>query len=307
MKKRFIYICLVFILTSSFSFQNNNIINAKSDFQIRIKRGEAILVKYAGKSRSVRIPSGIDSIGDSAFRNNKKVQKVIFSKSVKEIHANAFANCTNLKKIKFNINFKRIINQPFVNCKKIKSIHITKKVNYISEFGFVGLTGLEKVTVSKKNKHFKKHKGTLYTKKLKTLIVYPKNKKNISKYIIPKQTKTVNACAFSDNKYIKKIIIKGKINCGEDSFSNMKSLKTVQFKRAYKSPVPFYNCRKLKEVKLAEGTEQICEEQFYNCTSLVRINIPKSIKFIGKRAFRGCKNLQLPLLDKNVVLEHPIK
>ena len=53
------------------------------------------------------------------------------------------------------------------------------------------------------------------------------------------------------------------------------------------------NCKKLKKVVLAEGTEKIVDKQFYGCKNLTTINIPKSVKIIEKNAFKGCTKLKL--------------
>ena len=53
------------------------------------------------------------------------------------------------------------------------------------------------------------------------------------------------------------------------------------------------NCKKLKKVVLAEGTEKIVDKQFYGCKNLTTINIPKSVKIIEKNAFKGCPKLKL--------------
>lgn len=96
----------------------------------------------------------------------------------------------------------------------------------------------------------------------------------------------------------KKLIIKGDAHDGgyDDmkAFTNMKKLKTVVFKTTQKRDnISFRNCKKLKKVVLAEGTEKIVDKQFYGCKNLTTINIPKSVKIIEKNAFKGCTKLKL--------------
>ena len=60
-------------------------------------------------------------------------------------------------------------------------------------------------------------------------------------------------------------------------------------------------------MQLAEGTEQISEEQFYGCKNLTAINFPKSLKYIGKNAFKGCTKLILPEFADTITVEKPIR
>ena len=69
-------------------------------------------VTYMGavnkKAKNVTIPATIKmdgvtykvtKIAEKAFKGNKKVQKIVIGKNVKQIGADAFRNCKNLKKI----------------------------------------------------------------------------------------------------------------------------------------------------------------------------------------------------------------
>ena len=146
-------------------------------------------------------------------------------------------------------------------------------------------------------------KGVLYSKNMKRLIVYPALLKNRKKFTIPSSVKVVEACAFSNNKYLEKIVVKGKISAGESSFKNCKSLKTIVFKKPYKGGVDLSNSKKLATVVLAEGTKYIGESQFDNCISLKNINFPSSIKNIDMYAFYGCKNLKVPVLANTIEVD----
>ena len=99
-------------------------------------------VEYKGttnkKATSVSIPSTIKvggvtykvtGIAKNAFKNNKKLKKVIISGNVKSIGAGAFQGCTSLKKVSISAKVTKIGSKAFYNCKKLNSLTIkTKKL-----------------------------------------------------------------------------------------------------------------------------------------------------------------------------------
>lgn len=57
------------------------------------------LVKYTGSETDVKVPDGIEIIGDGAFKGNATVETVSLPGTVTEIQNEAFAKCTALKKV----------------------------------------------------------------------------------------------------------------------------------------------------------------------------------------------------------------
>ncbi len=307
MKNKLILIGIITLMCGILMLNTNSVSAAKSKFTIKTIDGKKTLVKYNGKNKIVQVPKGVVEIGEFAFKNNKHIEKVKFSSTVTTIKHGCFENCKKLKVVKFNKNLKRIIDQPFRDCINLKKLRLNKNIKHISEFGLIGMPNLEKITVAKQNKYFKIYKGALYSKNMKELLIYPGKAKKRKEFIISKKTRFVNACAFSNNKYLKKIVVKNSVAIGEDAFDSMKALKTVIFEKPYRVSGEFHNCKNLTTVKLAEGTEQICEEQFYGCKNLTAINFPNSLKFIGKNAFKGCTKLVLPEFADTITVEKPIR
>ena len=178
------------------------------------------------------------------------------------------------------------------------TVYVPKKCKYICDYAFAGLSGLKSIKVEKGNKSFKVYKGALFNSKKTELICYPRKYSGNKVFTVPKTVKVIASYAFKDNCYLEKLIIKGDpYDGGYDdmkAFTNMKKLKTVVFKTTQKRDnISFRNCKKLKRVVLAEGTEKIVDKQFYGCKNLITINIPKSVKIIEKNAFKGCTKLKL--------------
>ena len=63
-----------------------------------------------------------------------------------------------------------------------------------------------------------------------------------------------------------------------------------------------WDLRKLKEVVIPEGVQEIGERWFIN-SKLESVTIPASVTAIGKEAFCGCKNLKEVVFEAGSVLK----
>lgn len=112
----------------------------------------------------------VTSVADNAFKNNKKVKKVIIGENVKTIGANAFMGCSNLQTVTMGKNVTTIKSKAFYKCTKLKSITLPSKLKTIGNYAFYKCTKLKKITIPFKVK--KIGKQAFYgCKNLKTLTV----------------------------------------------------------------------------------------------------------------------------------------
>ena len=75
----------------------------------------------------------VTSIADNAFKNNKKITKVVIGNNIVSIGKNAFAKCTKLVSVIIGTN--------------ITSIVVGKNVTKIEKNAFYGCGKLEKITI----------------------------------------------------------------------------------------------------------------------------------------------------------------
>lgn len=125
---------------------------ASGDFEYTVKNNEITITKYTGSEAQVVISDSIDGykvaqIGDYAFSQNEKINKVTVPQTVCRIGSSAFAespnlesvqlsdsaflNCTSLQKVTVNGNIQQIGSAVFMNCENLKSINIPKSVESI--------------------------------------------------------------------------------------------------------------------------------------------------------------------------------
>lgn len=96
-------------------------------------------------------------------------------------------------------------------------------------------------------------------------------------------------------KEVKEIVVEDGIDKISMSFSSYSNLEKVTMADSVKSLgeyIIFGNCRKLREVRLSDGIEEIPQESFHDCISLKTIYFPSGLKVIGEKAFLGCSALQ---------------
>ena len=110
----------------------------------------------------------VTSIADNAFKDTKKIKKIVVGSNITSIGKNAFAGCTSLTSITIGKNVKKIGKNAFTGCKKLKSITIkTKKLTTktVKKGAFNGIS--KKVVVKVPKSKYKTYKKLLPAKGLK--------------------------------------------------------------------------------------------------------------------------------------------
>lgn len=125
------------------------------------------------KASTVSIPSEIKinkkkykvtSIAANAFRNNKKLKKVVIDKNVKKIGKNAFRGCKKLNSVTIGKNVESIGNHAFYGCKKLNTIEIkTPKLKKVGKAAFkkIAKNPTARVPKGKIQKYKKLFKGKM--------------------------------------------------------------------------------------------------------------------------------------------------
>lgn len=86
-------------------------------------------VTIPAKAKIDGVSYRVTSIADNAFKNNKKITKVVIGNNIVSIGKNAFAKCTKLVSVIIGKNVIKIGKDAFAGCKKLKKIVIkTKKL-----------------------------------------------------------------------------------------------------------------------------------------------------------------------------------
>ena len=95
---------------------------------------------------SVEIPSGITSIGWSAFQACTKLTTVVIPKGIQSLNTNSFSGCNSLETVDLPNTLLDIWNNAFSGCSKIALIIIPTNLNNLYYGAFQSCTGLTCVT-----------------------------------------------------------------------------------------------------------------------------------------------------------------
>lgn len=282
--------------------------------------------------KSVRLPSTLKTIGDSAFINCTELIEIEIPEGVTEIGENAFCKCESLKTVKLPDSLTIIETAAFEDCTSLKSIKIPNNVTTIKAFTFYNCISLSYVTLPDKLTALEDSVfGRCF---MINKLVLPDALRSIHKYAFIKTTTSVEYNWPAEVKEIPSDFFKGltiekitipegveKIDDGALKYCCMDELvlpdsikyigKEAFLGSGFKSvTIPdsiteikegtFKNCLSLKTVNLPDGITAIGDNAFLDCQSLSTVNFPEGLERIGESAFDGCRHLETIKLPESL-------
>ena len=246
-----------------------------SDFDIY----EDELILYKGKSRVVRVPEGIKTIGPGAFWNNTYVEEVVLPDSLERLGGDCFYYCTALKKTV-----------------------IPHKVSIMGNNLFAGCPNL---SIDNRSPNFVLDDGILYNKDKTRIIYYPILKQE-KVFKVPDSVKCIGKHCFYACDNLEKIVIpKSVIKLENNPFSGCTKLSVenssphyhfesgVIYNEYKTAVIGCLNGSEIDKLVIPETVTLISRNAFWNCKSVKSIVITENVNRIGYNPFAGCKDLLL--------------
>lgn len=320
--KKVVFNCDMSVIGSSFFYNCSELIDVSLPQNLKKINMNAF---YGCSSLEViDIPDSVTSIAGQVFVKCSSLKSFSYPDGVTSVGNNSFMDCTSLESVVLSPNTKSISTNVFRNCTSLTEINIPGKVASIGENTFYGCTKLSKITVDASNTDYSADDtGVLYNYDKSKLIYCPLNAVS-DNYIVPDNTTTINASAFSGVSGIKNIVIgdsvtdigekafyqssieslklgKNALNVGSYAFaeSNLLTVEVDAVIDAWSNAV-FYMCMDLTKVIL-NGTNSIIPlAMFSRCSSLSDISINSDIITVKGSAFNKCLNLEYISLGEKV-------
>ena len=222
-----------------------------------LETDDDVLVTCKDGSTSLTIPSGVKVIGEGAFKNCEKLEKLDLGNEVEVLQKESCRGCKSLLSLTLPKNVRKVGESSFRDCISLTELVVENEDLELGERAFENCANLSKVTLQDGMTEI--YGGVFNSCKALTEIK------------LPAELTILGESSFADCARLKKIDIPKKVTKIDD--------------------MVFNGCVELEEINLKDNITKIGKNAFKDCKSLKSINIPKSVISFGSGPFRGCTNL----------------
>ena len=241
----------------------------------------------------------IVGIGEEAFKERKRIKRLIISEGIEYIADAAFFMCSSLEKVILpnslielgrKIEFKMCIEGTFGRCERLSEIEIPSTVTKIGAGTFLQCKNLHSVYLNQ---------GVTEIRECAF-----KECESLSNITIPSTVTEMGTRVFAGCKNLRSVQLnEGLTEIEEATFRDCENLTNIKIPNTVTKirTASFSGCKSLKSVNFNEGLIEIETGVFYNCKGLLRVTMPSTVTKIGDRAFKGCKNLYSVQLNEGLI------
>lgn len=291
-----------------------------------------VLKSYLGSDAEVRIPEGVHTIGEGAFKGMAWLLKAQLPSTLKKIEATAFKGCRQLKDINFPDGLEEIGEYAFHRCHGIREMVFQKVMTKVGGYAFLYCDGLQRVVMEgpkSLGKAVFSHNLSLQEITLNKDV----DDSNFSEEVFEGCVQ-IHRITLSDETFEVSNLIEA-MNSHSDYPRVIKSIARsvyhslqiedgalLKFNINLKSIVLpegitaigkgcFFDKKGIVSISLPKSLREIRANAFLNCLSLEEITFQNDKVLLDEKAFRGCCNLkkvhlQLPLRQETYVLEDEV-
>ena len=260
---------------------------------------------YGTELESITLGSGVTTIGEYAFANNKSFTSFTLPSSVANIGGNAFANCYRLAEV-YNKSTLEIVPKGEDNGRigyYAKNVYTEEGGSWLTDtedgfrFLYDGEAGyliayLGNATELTLPDGFTAYDGTVVTEYQIAHHAFLSG--DLTSVIIPDSVTSIEDNAFYGCESLASVAIgNGVTSIGNYAFYGCESLASVAIGSGVTSigEWAFYGCDSLASIVIPAGVESIGVNAFYFSHSLVSVTIEGTNVELGKNAFASCSEL----------------
>ena len=327
----------------SIGSNNNDLLNANRYYK-NGKCGDNVYWSYDEDSKTLTI-SGTGAMNNYEENNKapwygycENILTVKISSGVTTIGSCAFEDCSSLTSVTIPNSVTTIGEEALCFCSSLTSITIPDSVTIIGDYVFDSCSSLTNINVALGNLNYSSKDGVLFDKNKSTLIQYPIGNQR-TEYIIPNSVTTIGEFAFDECSSLTSVTIPNSVtSIGGWAFSNCDSLTSATIPNSVTtiSNYAFDGCSSLTSVTIPNNVTTIGWAAFENCSSLTSIDVasgnlnyssedgvlfdknkstliqypvgnqrteytvPNSVKTIRYSAFSGCSSLTSVTIGNSV-------
>lgn len=241
---------------------------------------------------TLALPANLEEIGKYAFASCNNISDVIIPDNVSKLGEGAFQSCKNLSSIILSSSIKKIESFTFSYCVNLRSLSLSKAVESINQHALNNCSSLQSITVDEENENFCSYNGVLYSKDMKTIVIYPRGLQS-EEYYIADGVEVIYPRAFADCHKIQKVFVPSSVKeVGSYAF-NGSSVSVLNLPNTIEKigEYAFSSCDSLSLLSIPDSITRIENGMLSYCDNITYLKIPQSIEYIGLSAFIGCKSL----------------
>ncbi len=229
--------------------------------------------------KSIQLPEGLTTIGDTAFSFCSSLTSVNIPNSVATIGNYAFYNCESLASISIPYSVTEIGREAFAFCSSLTSVNIPNSITEISNATFAGCASLTLVNIP----------NSVTTIGEQAFSDCP----SLTSITIPNSVTTIGWSAFY---LVPNIVYSGSAIDKNNTNWDAKSLNGyvdgyLVYRDATKTNLLACSAQAIGEITIPNSVSKISSFAFAFCSSLISVIIPNSVTIIEWSAFRGCSSL----------------
>ncbi len=275
---------------------------------------------YRGSETDLRIPDGVVSIADHAFRGHERLRRVILPATLYEMGSGVFAECPQLEEVVFTGNMiGEIPYETFWNCPNLRSVVLPSELQIVESMAFSRCKSLTRMELP----------DTLY---------YIGNEafgwSGLTEVFLPRGLRSIDTHAFYHCPHLCRVVFaEGCTSVGDEMFRGCTQLAEAAFPSTMNHiGIYAFDDTALREVTLPHGCVDLAAfpcRIIYEAPAKIRSNrpyrtltdtakaavqslgldclhdtltayrgkaetlvIPRGIGVIGCEAFRGCETLR---------------
>jgi hypothetical protein len=233
------------------------------------------------------IPSGVTSIGNSAFYGASGITSLTIPNSVTSIGMYAFAGLTSLTSLAIPNSITSISLYSFVSLRSLTSLTIPNSVTSIGREAFNGATALTSLAIPSS------------VTSIDSLAFGSAT--SLTSLVIPNSVTSLGDGAFYNVNALTSLTLgSGLTSIADDTFYGASALTSLTIPNSVTSigDNAFANATSLTTLNLGTGLTTIADGSFIlnsgafsGATSLTSLTIPSNVTSIGRNAFRGATSL----------------
>lgn len=259
-----------------------------------------VLARYTGREEVIRVPHGIHTVGEGAFKGCVSLKRVVLPQGLNCIMGDAFKGCRKLEEVVIPDGVTYIGRYAFHRCHALGQVILPPSVEELGECAFLycdnmreaQLPGVKKMGMAALANGISLERLVISTEldtncicdvftgcgrvREISCVKFDKEKPSmaVETYCIPNVVEVV-AGAFKVPPLVELVV--------RDILERMMELEGRTLIRFRVN---------IKQIEVPEGIEVLARSSFYDMRGIVDIRLPKSLRHIESRAFRNCIGLE---------------